>query len=70
MFPEVEILMQYINDEIEVFSEEKDNEVLRSAETGPKRENVSTGINRLVISFAANKYKPGIFLMKKKESKD
>ena len=34
-----------------MFPEEKDGEVLRSAESRPKRENVCAGIDRLVMSF-------------------
>ena len=37
--------------------EEKDSEVLRSAESGPKRDNTGTGIYRLLMSFDGNTYK-------------
>ena len=44
---------------------------MRSAETGPKRENVSTGINRLVISFDGKTYKSGKYcFLREQESKD
>ena len=49
MFPEEARFMQYINEFIEIFPEEKYGEVLRSAESRPKRENTSTGIDQLVM---------------------
>ena len=62
--------MKDTNEVINISSEEKGGEVFSSAKIRPKRDDAGAGINRLVISFAANKYKPGMFLMKKKESKD
>ena len=41
--------MQDINEVIEIFSEEKDDEILRSAKNIPKREYFRIGIDRLVM---------------------
>ena len=54
--------MQEINEVIEMFPSEKDGEVLRSAESRPKRENAGAGIDRLLMYLDGNKYKLGIFL--------
>ena len=43
-FPEVPIFIHEINEVIEMFPEEKDNEVLRRAESRTKRENSGTKI--------------------------
>ena len=44
MFPEGARFMQDINEAIEIFPEEKDDEVLISAENVPKRDNAAVGI--------------------------
>ena len=51
--------MQDINGIIEISPEEKDNEVLRIAESIPKRENSGGGIEQLVMSFDGKTYKSG-----------
>ena len=45
MFPEGSRFIQDINQVIEMFPEDKDNEVLRSAESRPKKENSGAGID-------------------------
>ena len=57
MFPEGTRFMQDINKAIKMFPEKKEDEVLRSTESRPKRENSSAGIDRLVTSFDGNTYK-------------
>ena len=47
--------MRDINEVIEMFPEDKYNEVLRGAEIRPKRENDGAGIYQLVMSFNGNK---------------
>ena len=42
-----------------MFPEEKDNEVLRSMESRPKRDNIGAGIERLLIYFDGKTYKLG-----------
>ena len=59
MFPEGSRFVQEINEVTYMLSEEKFSEVLRSAESRPKRENAGAGIYRLVISFDGNTYKSG-----------
>ena len=44
MFPEGARFMQDINEAIEIFPENKDDEVLISAENVPKRDNAAVGI--------------------------
>ena len=45
MFPEGSIFMQEMNEVIDMFPEDRDNEVLRSADSRPRRDNVGTGID-------------------------
>ena len=45
-----------------MFPEEKDGEVLRSAEIRPESENSKAGMYQLVMSFYGNTHKSGIFL--------
>ena len=49
MFPERARFMQDINEGIEIFPEEKDNEILRRAKSIPKREYFGIGIDQLVM---------------------
>ena len=51
MFPSGARLIQGINEVINISLEEKYGEVFKSAESRPKRENASAGIDRLVMSF-------------------
>ena len=54
-----------------MFLENKEDEVLRSAESILKRENAGTGIDILVMSFYGKTYKSGNqFFMRERESKD
>ena len=46
MFPEGDIFMKYRNDVIKMFPEEKDDGVLRSAESRPKMENTGAVIDQ------------------------
>ena len=62
MFPERSIFMQDTNEVIEIPPEEKDDEVLRSAESIPKREKAGAGIDRLLMSFDGRTYNLGNFL--------
>ena len=59
MFPEGYRFVQDINEVIEIFTEEKYSEVLRSVEIRPKRENLDAGIDRLVMSFDGKTYHSG-----------
>ena len=59
MFPEGAIFMQDINEVIDMFLEDKDDEVFRSAGSRPKRENTGAGIDRLVMSFDGKTYHSG-----------
>ena len=61
MFPEGSRFMQDINKVVDIFPEEKYDEVLKSAEGKPKMDNASTEINRLVMYFYDNTYKSVIF---------
>ena len=61
MFPELVRFMQYTNEVIRMLPEEKNGEVLRSAESIPKSENSGGGIDQLAISFYGKTYKSGIF---------
>ena len=54
IFLEGERLVQNTNEVIYMFPEEKYDEVLRSAESGTRRENAGAGIDQLVISFDGN----------------
>ena len=56
--------MQDINDVIEMFPEEKYDEVLRRAESIPKRENDGAGIDRLVMFFMGTHTSRGNFFMR------
>ena len=67
MFSEGEILMQNNNEVIEMLPEEKYSEVLKSAETQPKRENAGAVIDQLVMFFDGKTYKSGNFLMMEQE---
>ena len=49
MFPERARFMQDINEVIEIFPEEKDDEILRSAKNRPKKKYFGIGIDRLVM---------------------
>ena len=51
IFPEGERFIQDINDVIGMIPEYKDDEVLSSAKSRPKRENSGAVIDRLVIFF-------------------
>ena len=70
MFPEGEIFMKYRNDVIKMFPEEKDDGVLRSAESRPKSENSGSGIDQLVLTFDGKTYKSGNFSKEGKRVKD
>ena len=48
--------MEDTNEVIKMIPKEKDNEVLKSAEIRPKRENTGTGIDRLVMYFYGKTY--------------
>ena len=50
--------------------EEKDDEILRSNESRPKRENTGAGIDRLVMSFDRKTYKSRETVMREQCSKD
>ena len=52
--------MQYINESIEMFTEDIDDEVLRSAEIIPKRDNNGAGIDKLVTSYDGKTCMQGI----------
>ena len=70
MFSEREIFLKDRNDVIKMFPEEKDDGVLRSAESRPKRENSGAGIDQLVLTFDGKTYKSGNFLKGGKRVKD
>ena len=59
MFSEGVKFVHNINELIYIFPEEKYVEVLRSAESRPKRDNNGAVIERLVMSFDGNTYKSG-----------
>ena len=58
--------MQDINKVIDMLPEEKHDEVLRRAESRPKRENVGARLYRLVMYFDRKTYKSGFFYEGKK----
>ena len=49
-----------------MFLENKEDEVLRSAESIPKREKSGAGIDRLLMSFDGRTYNLGNFFMREK----
>ena len=57
MFPEVTGFIRYINDVIKMIPEVSNDEVLRSAEKIPQRENDGAGIRHLIIFFDGKTYK-------------
>ena len=51
--------MQDLDDLIEIFPEEANDEYFRSAENRPKRQNYGTRIDQLIMSFDGNTYNSG-----------
>ena len=49
--------IQYLDDVIEMFSEEANDEDLRSAKNRPNIKNSGTGMDQLVIPFDGNTHK-------------
>ena len=59
MFPQGARFIQDINEVIDMFPEDKDDEFLSSAESRPKREIYGAGIDQLLMSFDGNTYSSG-----------
>ena len=59
--------MQYLDEVVEMFPEEANNEDTKSAQNRPKIHNADTGIEILFISFDGKTYKSGNkFFMREK----
>ena len=68
MFPKGARFIQDINEVVRMFPEDKDGEVLSSAEIRPNRQNSGAWIDRLVLSFYGKTYNSGEqFLIREQE---